>query len=345
MKKVGKRLLAAVMALAMTMGFTLVSAGAKPKTFQTYTVIGDSIAAGYALSGDDFASQLLNVPAGEVVQGSYADLVGRALGVQKTYNTSRVVYTTENYLRYLDPDYEHEINHPSNYYERFVTDCDLFQTEIFHPGDYARQKAAVREQVQQANLITVNLGSNDVMTNAIFAAAYKMLYYSFGIAGQAALSVLERDFQTASSAEDLFRMLSCGNEDLFFKTMLQEADLNMKKFQRNYPRLIRDIHTLNPDARILALGMYSMFRLAEPEGQLKDYLYGVTGQYARNFNLYLQQECPARSLYMYVDVYNTETHPAASLTTPSYWACLVVNCHPDRNGHKYIASQILNALK
>ncbi|MDO5453083.1 MAG: hypothetical protein Q4F20_05000, partial [Eubacteriales bacterium] len=99
-----------------------------------YLVIGDSIAAGYGMhpvngSPDDLSNQF-TLHHGELVDGTYPKLVSEAIGATTTVNTARESFTTTNYLRMIDHEYDVEMTYPQNYYERFLSECTSIMPKV-----------------------------------------------------------------------------------------------------------------------------------------------------------------------------------------------------------------------
>ena len=109
MKKT-RKLLAILLTLALVLSFTSVFAFAakKPKTYSkydinkdgkvVYTVLGDSIAAGYSLPG--FVEDSKWKASWPVVDGSYPQYVGQAIGANKIYQDAHIGLRSHD-LRYL----------------------------------------------------------------------------------------------------------------------------------------------------------------------------------------------------------------------------------------------------
>lgn len=355
MKKTLRGLIAAVMACIMVLSVMSIAAFAAQQNtvkkcnrkYKTYTAIGDSIAAGYGLAGDpDSLKNQFTLNHGELVEGSYPVLLGKAVGAKEVNNVSRDAYTIENFLRFIDPTYEHELNQPKNYYERFLTDCNYFQPELFKPGDYANQRATVLDAVKRSDLITINLGNNDIATNALFSVIYKAIYYTFGCSAQVAFSIAENDFQRAESLEDLVRMVGRGENKLInYKTIMEEVDVNLAMYKRNYDRLVKAIKNVNPNVDIYTIGMYDTFRQADPQGSwIQKTCSDASVKVCNEVKDFLLNESTARGLYTYVDDTYTECWPSKSMETPDFWLHYLVHCHPDYNGHIYICNQIIDAI-
>lgn len=357
MRKALYRFMAIILACMMIISAVSVSAFAAQqntvrkslKHYKIYTALGDSIACGYGLNGGEHPDGLnnqLTITHGQLVDGSYPVLVGKAVGADIVYNPSRVAYTVSSFLRLLDPSYEHELNQPKNYWERFQSQANYFQAEVWGPGDYAYQKSAVKSQVESADLITINLGSNEISTNSLWSSVYKALYYGGGMTAQAAFAMADHDFQTAESLDDLIRMVNRGESDrLNITTILSEIEINTKIYERNFDRLVKVIHQLNPDAEIYALGIYNPFAQAEPQGSaLQTALSNQSNEIGNSVADYMKNKSSARTLYTYVDVHEAECWPSKPMYDPGYLIHFLVHCHPDFNGHRYMANQIIDAI-
>jgi len=181
------------------------------------------------------------------------------------------------------------------------------------------------ELIQQADLITVELGMCD-----IFYRAYRIISKGGFLADGLKFDV--------SSLESIKELLSTA------VALLQEGyDL----WAKNYPMMIERILELNPDATVVMVGSFNMvnqltlldetqFPLGSLFSVITDKMNKQYEQWAKQYNI------------LYADITNTET-----LATESDWSVLgdflknnnsFAGSHPSQNGHDYIARQILAQL-
>ena len=110
-------------------------------------------------------------------------------------------------------------------------------------------------------------------------------------------------------------------------------------------RMIRAIRQLNPTAEIYYVGMYNTFEYAEPEDDaIRDFLYQAGVDLCNKLEHYAKEECAFRNDIHYVDVLGTQVWKSDTIYSPSYWLRFLVHCHPDYEGHRFMAEQIMKAM-
>ncbi len=350
MKKAVKRhvsLFIAVVMLASLMSISGFAAGTAAKQYDTYTVIGDSIPAGYGLasygsSGTGAAVSDQKQANGTLVADSYPALVSQAVNASATYQLARCGFRTTEALRMLDPNFK-----PDEYSDYVL--ANLSQVT----GDAVTAlKAEFAQGVKNADLISVNLGSNDTMT---FALIYMSSFLENLSAAQKNSVVMQR----ISLAEQQIKSLGTMGEALFnllgaAKTLGQTGPAlaalsagmlkGYESFKQNWNILITDIKAANPDAVILAVGMYNPFRDVKftdasllSVGRLADQFVGL-------MNVYMKTLSPCASSYTFVSAADAQVYTFPALTSPDFTKNFVKYVHPDKTGHAYMAQQLLAAV-
>jgi len=346
LKKIWKRVAALGMVLAMVCAMFAVQASAltSKKKYKNYVVIGDSIAAGYGLNtwGDnpDNGINEITLHHGEIVEGSYVQIVSDAIGAKNTYNLARESYTAPCFLRILDPEYDKELAQPENYYERFLSECAYVVPEFWGGySDLQNNKSNMVSYIKKADVITINLGNNDTFSTSLMGAYYRTLYYMYGMAAQPFLTALKGDLQTADSLEDIINMVGG------YEFMLSELEERTALYEQNYDRLIKRIRELNPDCDIYYVGMYNVFKNVEPQnGTIVSALSESGVELADELRDYVTNRSAYKNEITYVDVSDTEVWSSWPMYTPVYWMQFLVHVHPSYNGHAYMASQIVKTM-
>lgn len=352
MKKMIKRVLAVVMALTMMVSLFAVSASAmtlqkSKKKYNSIVYMGDSIAAGYGLNGEASVLNLANqftLHHGEIVNGSYPQLVSKAVGATKVTNMSRESFTAMNYLRFLDPAYDEELTYPENYYDRFMTECTTIipklTSENLSDIQYLKDNAV--SLVENADAIVFNLGNNDTFTMALLDPVFHTLYYMYGMAGQIPLTALRGQLKLIDSFDDVINMFGS------YQLLLTAVEAHTAKFEANCERLMKRIHEINPDCDIYYVGMYNTFRDVGPDdglfGALRDFFYEQGIDLTAELEDFATRRASFRNYVTYVDVANTETHYIGDCNSPFYYMEFLVGCHPSPAGHLYMANQIIDAM-
>ena len=307
------------------------------------TIIGDSIPAGYGLSEN--VNSLINqftLHGATIVDGSYPQILRDEAGFDVVHKDARESYTAINFLRWIDEEYDNELAQPKNYYLRWLSECTFFLPKIFGAptDDTETLKANIKNDIATSDAIVLNLGNNDTFTMALLDFFLRSEYYVYGMAAQPALSALKGKLSLATSLDDLIQMFGGTYADIFTK---EEEYLQL--FKKNMDRMIRAIRQLNPTAEIYYVGMYNTFEYAEPEDDaIRDFLYQAGVDLCNKLEHYAKEECAFRNDIHYVDVMGTQVWKSDTIYSPSYWLRFLVHCHPDYEGHRFMAEQIMKAM-
>lgn len=328
------RILSLCLVAALILGTLCVGgSAASVRHYDTYTMLGDSIPAGYGL--DTYPGENGNVLDGTRVAGSYPDLVASAVSSDTYYSLARCGTRSVELRRLLDPSY------PGDEY----SDLMLQSLTGISSADLIAQRPQFEEGVTNADLITINIGSNDTLTYALIRLGVYMEKLSdssilgpiseqlngLGSLGKLAGSIL-------STAESL------GVAPLVLAEMADALNDGQEMFKENWDAIITRIRELNPDATIVAVGMYNPFR----DLKLTDSSLISIGKMAdttvRQMNRYIRFESDCSGEYLVAEVPDTEVYTFPALTDDTFWDNFVKNVHPTADGHAYIAEQILKLL-
>lgn len=293
--------------------------------YHSFVCIGDSIAAGYGPYNYKYKGF-------KFIDGTYAKVVGDNAAVNTT-QLARNGFRTEEVRAMLEDDY--------------VGDSLLFQ--VSEPReDFPSLMGWYRDSIRGADLILVQLGSNDVL-NYAYKSALEVMNSS------AAFDSI-RDLVNEDASNDIEEMI--GQEIAAWQAVgtastdaLKAIDAFVRglgdgliAFKENWDIIIKDIRTLNPDARIVVLGNYNLIKTAKitdanliPVGQMYDIVNN-------DMNRYIREVSPCHDQYQYVEIDDTETYELPALTDPNFGTLMVSFMHPTLEGHRYIANKVLTAL-
>jgi len=348
MKKIYTKTVAVIMLVVMALSALSLSSFAateklhsSKRTVNTICYIGDSIGAGYGLDGDiDALSTQLSMHNGELVEGSYPYLVSKAVNAKHSYNLCREMWTIYCWLRLLDPEYEEWINQPENWQFRWLTEINVAALEFFASPDYENLKVNAQNYIKKADVVTVNLGANETGTNASMSYLYKTLYYMGGLALTPALIYKEDGtINFPTSIEQVISMVGG------YKAYNDELAQGVEDFKEAYDMLIERIYELNPDIEVYTIGMYNMFRDADPQqDNVQLYLANAAYNTTTSINSYLRSGSKWAKKTHFVDVTETTVYPSESIYSTGYIMHFVTRCHPNAAGHKHMANQIIDAI-
>jgi lysophospholipase L1-like esterase len=346
MKKNFKRLLTLCLAIAMVASLSVgafAASSSNVKQYKNYVVIGDSIPSGYGLdtvNAPDYANSA--VSHGELVVASYPHIVARDVGAVSTTVLARCGFRTVETMRVLDPTYKYD-----SMSDTFLSMLSQVGTTGTVGDTIPKMQAAAATAIKNADLVTINLGSNDTMTYALtklsafisarvsatnpLLAEAKADLKEFGMLGEALTDLLTLA-ETLQITNEAIAVLSASMAE------------GCVSFKLNFASIISHIETVNPKAKIVVVGMYNPFK----DLKLTDASMLKVGKLADQFvtllNTYMSTTCLLSSTYTYVDVMGTQVYTFPALTDPTFSKVFIKNVHPDLVGHQSIANAIINKL-
>lgn len=341
-----KKLLAILMTAAMLVSLTVVISTAKSRDYngKSLVVLGDSIAAGFGLNEwvpETTITQGLTMPHGEFVKNSYPQLIRDRFGFSKrtSVNLSRNMFCTTEYLRLLDPAFEAEICEPENAFDQYVSDYMMFPSSILKPGDTEILALTIKNAIKKADVLIFSLGSNDIMTYSICKPIMRPFYQVFGRQAAVALSaVTQRQIKTLDSPEEVAKFL-LGPLDL--NLLPQDVAQSTERFFRQYDRLLGIIFSLNPDVKVLTLGITAPFRgLKIMDGVDEPLLSRLNEEVIVNVRNYMKYRSPYHNRTTYVEVGDVPGHVFYNVTDPLFLPEFVLDVHPNKAGHATIAKRV-----
>ena len=325
------RLLTLALAVIMLVGVMTVGVNAATiknvKHYDTYLCLGDSIAAGYG-PYEGYPKCL----GFERMEVAYHAIVADAVHCSTLYPLGRTGFRTQEIRYMLEQDYE--------------GDEYLFQIANLKPDVVAQWKPVFEKAAKDADLITLNVGSNDVMNYAFLRATRA------GSSGSESDSELAKYISDALSdagdlGEAIQKMLdaakSAGKVPAIVNAFVSGLFEGYQHFRQNWDPIIRDIYEANPDVTLVVVGMYnplknakltdaSLLTIGRAFDTLVNMMNGImiTSRYAQK--------------YLYADVTDTEIFQLDALTNPNFSTTMIKRVHPTEEGHQFMATQIISLL-
>ncbi len=354
--KQSKRILALVLAAVLCLGlfgFTAFAATKETvKHYNTYTVLGDSIPGGFGLSTYPYSTPdgpaivdgvVVGLNDGTLVAGSFPEIVSKAIGAKTTNSLSRSGMRSTELRMMLDENYNGD-----DYTELLVAtnlgmDMDTFLA--------SRQQYV--DSVKKADLITINIGSNDLMLKVMHNALTNIYSSDSENSITARLKALLANHGGsigAAFAEMLSTLETIGKLPQVMTAALSTLAESEIMFRQNWEVILSTIHKLNPNATVLALGLYNPFREIQLSDSASFLQVGrLIDPVIADINFYISTLSPQHFNYKYVDISDTEVFgfPALSELSASddgLYVMMLVGTHPNEAGHAYIADQIFKAL-
>ncbi|MBO4382638.1 MAG: hypothetical protein J5847_00945 [Clostridia bacterium] len=357
--KHAKKILAVLMALAMVLTLSCISAFAThKKQYNMYTFFGDSVTAAAGLPSyytfyhqDPVTGKWEGTAEGQRVLGSYPDLIAQEVGInnglENYYNESHSGWRTSEVREIFDEDYYND----DGALAKALSEAMANGKAISGPDEL---RPRVVEEIKNSDLITLDLGSNDVQLPIIIA-----LYQAFDPTSSADYQAwaIEKMLNEYGSANEVIQKLAdavaLAHGVEFALEIISKATITgLNKFRVNYPVIINAIRELNPTADIYVIGLYNPLSDTMVSENLPIPVGKVLDPMILSMNLYLSTLCPARSQYTYVDAFNTEVIGTINISemlgdgglSAAGMGDYTLYVHPSANGHRYIADQVLKAI-
>ena len=316
-----KKLVAVLMTLLMVL-ICCIPAFAKAPKYDNYAVLGDSIPTGYMLPGYKYAGR--KTVLWPVVPNSYPTFVAKGVGAKNTYMLAHSGYRTADLRRVLDPDFAGD-------YFNARRLPKLADTYAVDQAGLEKLRKGVIKYLKKSDLITLQIGANDSFQ--VIVILFEMLREN-----QELLAELQ-----ASGALDpnvttkMLEKLAQDNETLLRIIEMELA--SVQGFRNNFDVIIKKIHEINPNAKVVVLGLYNpleCFNIAgiSPAPLIQPLIQG--------FNSYMQSGSQYSKYYTYCPLTNIENYMGTLqlFANPE----LPGDVHPTPKGHQQIADQILAVL-
>ncbi len=355
MKKTLSIVLCVVMLFALTVP-AFAASGKNYYDYENYMCVGDSIAAGCGLARDgkptnfdQNAEDYTKVYSNDYIYlgydfaaapNAYHSLVANELGANLLQCARSGLRAVE--LRYmLDGtynDYDKDRIWGNTYFD---TDGNGFTT-----ADLDALNAYVKypDKIKQADLISINVGSNDVFSFALNVVlreltkdtsdptlnAIKKYLEKTGNIG-AAFGKLIDAYQSMGKIADLAAALT---------TTMNKAYM---QFTVNYAAVIERIYEINPDITIVGVSVYNPFDGFRLSADSNLDLSGIASPVVAAINAHIASYKLKYSNFCYADVVGTQTYPM-NYDDHYFWEYFSLKVHPDIEGYQFMAKQILDAL-
>ena len=295
--------------------------------YRVYTCLGDSNAAGYAAEG--YQDQPCTV-----TPGAYHSMVAGDLGA-KLNARGWGGFRSHEMRHLLDPDWE------INDWE-YADNCAGY----VQYNDLESRRDIYIQAVEEADLITVNIGSNDILGNPLGQAMREM--YNTDGADKAILDAIKAELQkTGDFGTALLKLIgyaeSIGQGTKLLVSLAHYMNIAYQQFTENWDAIVKNIYRLNPDVTLVAVGMHNAFANTSltvgsviKTGKLLQPIMDKMNAWMKTGSAYAGQ-------YIYCDVPDVECGELA-FTQDDFWTAYLPAVHPTAAGHRYIADRILSVL-
>lgn len=346
-------LLAVCMAAAMALPAFAASPASKAKSgkdYKTVTVIGDSLCTGYMIQKSD--GTYVEHTHGKRIRASWPSRVAEAVNGVTYNNYAREGSGTNEILRLLDKNFV-----PDAYF----TDVSnaIIRKYFDGPEAFKVYQKQVRADIRNSDLILLNAGSNDLFATVMTVIRKLMENDPTALTGpgmRTLLADLDKTVRKLVGEGEVRKawatvysvLATAGLATDAVRAMVECAAQGFLNFQKNWPKIAKKIHALNPNAKVVVIGLFNGAQGMLPFpgtglslGNAMDPLFNGMNARIVSFNAVYHY-------YEYVDITGVEhaAWPPATelLQFDKLYGYMMLCTHPTRNGHKWIARQALQKI-
>lgn len=324
-KSTFRRALSVLLTLVLFVGICSVGANAatldNTRHYDTYVCLGDSIAEGFGPDNPDYVG-LKRVPF------AYHSFVADAVSANHFYPMARPGGSTSEVLYFVDPT----IPYDSSYF-RIPLDEEAAQAV----------RMQVQDAVKQADLITLNVGSNDIFTTTLFAVA-GVLYADTEIP-EDVQKMIDNYGDYGEAFQKLFLLANKMNRiPEVVRTFSDTFTTAYQQFRTNWNKICKSIYELNPDVTLVAVGFFNPVKSLRLTGTSLVEIGQFMDSAAQMMNTFVKYNADYSKQYLFADVYDTECYKLLPVDDPNFAATMVPNVHPTHDGHIFMAEQIVKVL-
>ena len=353
----------------------------KAPQYDMYLTFGDSISAGYFFISREEVEQGGTLQSfngktyGNRVEGTYPDILASEVGIERGsknyYKFAREGMSALGMTRIVDPEFENTIDDIQLNGDNLLWDLYTEEGQATLTKLRKQYKKALKKSKGKKVLVTTMVGANDMITGPLMDAYFQL---------KDAIAAGDQHHSLVIKFDDNFKaLLAAGNlleaAELIQKVgnvVLAQPDIlgnlindELNCYFRYFDRVDAFMNAVHDDFTaagveqldIVAVGLYN----ATKELQFDDILGVKTGKimwwYTKLMNRYLsgiavtRENIPfEKGYYKYAYAQDTETNEWPSMVTwitfgTSFLKWFMWCSHPTADGHKYIASQVLDTLK
>lgn len=345
-----KRALSLLLTLIMLVSVCAISAFAEENDtmqYEYYTVLGDSIASAYGTPA--YHARLADgvaIQDGYYTPGSYAAIVGEAVGAKCVDMRSHSGWRTYDLLAEIGcADRAAKDTIYAQYYKN-----EFFRRALnfLSAADLAGESERIISGIKNADLITLNIGTNDIYSYALAVTANK---FSDIFEGSGILNIKGLD-GLVSAFNELLRRANEQQMKGIVAEYVTATENGLAMYKKNLPVLIDAIREINKDADLVVVGMSNPTNFSlDVSKNISIDPYTISDLLMTRANMFTKNLCKQKDC-LFVDVEGTKYNGLAVLDVDKllaldedvkYSAVKVV--HPNEAGHKFMASQILTAMK
>lgn len=320
MKKFSRSVFSALLAALLVIAMAIPAfAGEK----QIYTCLGDSNAAGYNSTG--WVANRVEAP------NAYHSKVAKMLDMDlRPFGTGG--FRTDEVLYMLDPDFQMDWSY-----------ADICNGQV-HKADLDAYKEDYIQAVIDADVISIQVGANDLMGEDLGFAMMNAFYMPFpkfeavkakladkGVLGKAALNMVTK-------VETMYKVY------VFLDEIVPRVKKTYADFEKNWDAIVENIYRLNPDVTLVAVSTVNPWNNTTLTVGSKVKIGRLLDPVFNRMNNWVTKGSKYAGKYLFVDIRDIKSYDLAILQEDFMTAYLAA-VHPTDDGHTEIANRIVAAVK
>lgn len=223
----------------------------------------------------------------------------------------------------------------------FDTDGNGFTTDDL---DAINEYVNYPEQIKKADIISINIGSNDVLSFALNMVLQEMTSDS----SDPTLSAIKDFLNNGGSFGQAFAKLieyaeTMGMLNDVVNVLISTLDKAYDQFEVNYKAVMDKIYELNPDITVIGVGVFNPFKYFRLSGDSDLDISAVAQPTINKINKLIKSYENGKLEFYYADVVGTETY-LMSYDDRYFWEYFTLKVHPTLAGHRFMAEQILSVV-
>lgn len=316
--------------LLLSIGATAVSAQAVQQQRPTYVALGDSIPAGRG----NFPQQTYR--GFERIEGTYPAIVADGTN-HELDSLAYCGFRLEEIRWMLEDDFQGD---------NFLFNIPIQRLE---EPERSEMRPVFRSEIRDADFITIDVGSNDIMTYALLRILESLTRAGIhtGAADQFHLTEGDKVWDLSPLEEILQNVPLLEQYPDLVGNLVDGLYDGFENFKENWDATLADIYALNPDVTVIAVGKYNhldQVKLTDHDviklSKALDGVYGLINEYLKSGSKYSDRT-------IFADVTGTplpENDPIIGSDINELFKEITTNVHPSLEGHAYMAQKILAVI-
>ncbi len=315
MNKIFKKIISTLLVLTMAFSVSICAFATGGKKYRKYVCLGDSNAAGFATT--DYVISC--VPTKDAYHTKVADELGAELSL---YSWCGLRSCELRYL--LDGGYELDASY-AEISKEITAAVDIRKVAL----DAVRENAL--KDIKEADLITVQVGAND-----LFTAPFKIYNYKGQTEGA--------DIDFANQFKAIDKLLGGNGKIGFVLYLMVYLAKSVGDYKENWDACIKKIREINPDADLVVISINNPFDCVVLKEDSEIQIGKMAALITESLNIYIKTKSPYALQYHFCDCTDIPLCEGVAANDPNFEANMMGPAHPDDDEHTIMARKILETI-